>query len=76
MEAAPIKETGSSAMVDISHAHVLTRGETLPAWLRRWLGRRDPRVPAIRPERLPDHLRRDLGFSDGRSTRPRDPLRD
>lgn len=63
-------------MTDLSHPLVLTRSETLPARLRRWLGRRDPRVPTIRPECLPDHLRRDLGFADGRSTRPRDPLRD
>ena len=63
-------------MTDLSHPLVLTRGETLPARLLRRLARRDPRVPAIRPDCLPDHLRRDLGFSDGRSTGPRDPLRD
>ena len=63
-------------MTDLSHPLVLNPGETLPARLLRRLARRDPRAPAIRPECLPDYLRRDLGFSDGRSTRPRDPLRD
>jgi hypothetical protein len=60
-------------MVDFSHLPVLARADAL---FRRWLGRRDPRVPTLRPECLPDHLRRDMGFADGRSPRPRDPLRD
>ena len=77
MTGAAIKGTkGAAAMLDVSRFHGLTRGEPLSTWLGRWFMRRDPRVPTIRPERLPDHLRRDLGFADGRSARPRDPLRD
>lgn len=33
-------------------------------------------IRALHPERLPDHLRKDLGFDDGRVTRRRDPMRD
>ena len=63
-------------MTDVLHPLALTRAEHVSIWLRRWFGRQDPRMPAIRPECLPNRLRRDLGFSDGRSVRPRDPLRD
>jgi hypothetical protein len=43
------------------------------AWLLRG---GDPHVPRINPNDLPDYLRRDLGLSGGRTSPPRDPLRD
>ncbi len=36
----------------------------------------DPHVPRINPKHLPDYLRRDLGLAGGRTSPPRDPLRD
>jgi len=44
----------------------------LDAW-RRLLARRAPRLET---ESLPDYLKKDLGFLDGRVAMPRDPLRD
>jgi hypothetical protein len=34
------------------------------------------RAPRLDPRSLPQHLRRDLGFSDGRASPLRDPLGD
>ena len=58
----------------ISHAVsplVLRRGDL--SWLLRG---GDPHVPRINPKYLPDYLRRDLGLAGGRTSPPRDPLRD
>ena len=38
-----------------------------------WLSLRTPRIPKIDPGSLPDDLRRDLGFAEGRSAPPRHP---
>ena len=42
----------------------------------RFLRGGDPHVPRINPKYLPDYLRRDLGLAGGRTSPPRDPLRD
>jgi len=44
--------------------------------LPRWPWRRRPAPPVIEERSLPEHLRRDLGFADGRPSRRRDPMRD
>jgi len=46
-------------------------------WKLLWLLKPgEPRVPRIDPNDLPDYLMRDLGLVGGRTSPPRDPLRD
>lgn len=48
----------------------------LAEWFGDWLRRLRSRPSTLDPDRLSEHMRRDLGFATGRARLPRDPLCD
>ena len=62
-------------MVQASPFHLRT-AVSLGRRLAHLLGSRAPDMPVLDPAELTDELKRDLGFADGRTLRPRDLERD
>lgn len=60
-------------MIDGARTNRLTAARRRQGWLMQLLRLWTPGKVRLDPERLNDHLRRDLGFQDGHVPPPRDP---